>query len=160
MTFIVNVQNASSCKDIPNTSDFKKWAEMAINSLNLPNDTREITIKLVDKKEIQALNAQFRQQDKPTNVLSFPMQGEPIIDDIIAYGDIAMCPSIILEEAYQQNKQPMAHFAHMTIHSLLHLAGFDHQSKREADSMEAKEIALLDTLGYPNPYTENEHDNR
>lgn len=97
------------------------------------------------------LNSQFRGQDKPTNVLSFPAE-LPEILDIPLLGDIAICAPVIEREASQQNKSLKSHYAHMSVHGALHLAGYDHIEHKEAEEMETLEIEILGKLGFANPY--------
>lgn len=144
------VDNASGELDVPSQKEFAQWVTLAAAQ---KNQQGSINLRLVDKTEIQALNKQFRQQDKPTNVLSFPFEpfeGIEVIEKII--GDIALCPEVIAEEAKEQHKELVAHWAHMSLHSVLHLLGYDHQNEVDAKTMEQLEINLLHQLGYENPY--------
>jgi len=108
-----------------------------------------ITIRLVSEKDSSELNAQYRNINKPTNVLSF------LIDDAPLMGDLVLCHPIVKAEARQQKKKIIAHYAHLVIHGYLHLLGYDHENDIEAKKMEATEIKVLRKLGYPNPYTSN-----
>ena len=110
----------------------------------------------MDATESQALNKQYRQQDKPTNVLAFPFAAFPdieISDPII--GDIVICAAIVNQEATQQHKSQNEHWAHIVIHGVLHLLGYDHIEAADANIMEPLEIDLLQQLGYANPYEQS-----
>lgn len=110
-----------------------------------------VSIQVVTEQEMQQLNRDYRGKDKPTNVLSFPMQ-VPAEVGINLLGDLAVCASVIAEEAEQQRKTLDAHWAHMIIHGVLHLQGYDHSVDEQAAEMEALEIKLLQQLGYADPY--------
>lgn len=111
----------------------------------------ELSVRLVDKKEIQALNLQYRQKDKPTNVLSFPCDIDlPISPRLL--GDLVVCSAVVNEEAKAQGKSFEAHWSHILIHGLLHLLGYDHIEEDEAEVMEDLERKLLAKLGYDDPY--------
>lgn len=104
-----------------------------------------LSIVLADDKFVRELNHQYRGKDKATNVLSFPGEGEEL-------GDIILAFETIKDEAKQQGKDFSAHTAHMIIHGIFHLLGFDHEEDAAADKMEAKEIAIMKKLGFANPY--------
>ena len=112
----------------------------------------EIAIALASDAEIRALNARFRGQDKPTNVLTFP--SAPLADTSAsdASGDIVIAYETLLREASAEGKDPLHHLAHLTVHGLLHLAGYDHESDGEAEEMEALERRILFNLGIADPY--------
>ena len=121
--------------------DFVRWARAALVGGG------EITIRLVDPDEGQELNAEYRGKDYATNVLSFPYDTEPVV-----LGDLVICPSVVAREAAEQNKPLAAHYAHLTVHGMLHLQGFEHEDDAEAEEMEAREREILAGLGYPDPY--------
>ena len=104
----------------------------------------------ISKEAIKELNSEFLKKDKPTNILSFPSTGLSFGDEIL--GDIAICPEIIKKEAAIQNKEEQDHLSHLIIHSLLHLAGYDHQEADSAKQMESLEVKALKKLGIANPY--------
>lgn len=117
----------------------------------------ELTLRLVSKHEIHELNLRYRQQDKPTNVLAFPSQIPDFIPlEYSILGDVILCPEIIYEESLQQHKSLQAHWAHITIHGILHLLGFDHINPDDEIIMQTQEITILNQLGFPNPYLELE----
>lgn len=147
----IDVQ-AGTDEDQPSTAEILKWAELALGE----HEPCQLCIRTVGRPEIQSLNQQFRQKDKPTNVLSFPADPIPGLDTPYL-GDIALCASVINQEALTQKKQSTAHWAHMVIHGTLHLLGFDHESEVDAEHMESQEILLLQQLSFPNPYEEDPH---
>lgn len=138
------LQVATHVSDLPNEKDFEHWLTLALAK---QCEQAEITLRIIDATESQTLNSQYRNQPKPTNVLSFPYQAAPNL-----CGDLAMCATVVAQEASAQEKSPLAHWAHLTLHGALHLLGYDHQHDAEANVMENLEITLLSQLGYPNPY--------
>ena len=133
--------------DIPDTTAIQRWAEQAC----LRDDELVTSVQVVSIEEMRELNHTWRGKDRPTNVLSFPMQSPAEVRPAIL-GDLALCAGVINAEARQQHKSAEAHWAHMVVHGMLHLQGYDHETDREADEMEALEIRLLDQLGFDNPY--------
>lgn len=111
----------------------------------------ELSVRIVDEDESQALNLQYRGKDKPTNVLSFPCE-LPDGVELPLLGDLVICAQVVAKEALEQGKVLHAHWAHMVVHGTLHLLGYDHIEDGEAEEMEAIEIQVLLELGYPNPY--------
>ena len=123
-------------------ADFVRWARAALVGGG------EITIRLVDADEGQTLNNEYRGKDYATNVLSFPYDTEPVV-----MGDLVICPAVVAKEAAEQNKPLAAHYAHLTVHGMLHLQGWDHEtSEADAEEMENEEKEILAALGYPDPY--------
>lgn len=112
---------------------------------------RSLLLRYVDAEESRALNRTYRGRDKPTNVLSFPFELPPGVDDS-HLGDLVICVPVVEAEAEAQGKSIEAHHAHMVVHGLLHLQGHDHESDDEAARMESLEIEILRQLGYDNPY--------
>ncbi|MCX7165866.1 MAG: rRNA maturation RNase YbeY [Rhodocyclales bacterium] len=108
----------------------------------------EVTVRFVDAKEGRQLNRDYRGKDYATNVLSFPYEsGEPV------QGDLVLCLPVVEREAQEQGKAREAHYAHMVVHGMLHLQGYDHETgRKDAERMEAKEKEILQALGYPDPY--------
>ena len=146
----VELQNASASTAVPPSQQFTHWAVAATRKQNA-----EIVIRVVDEKESADLNGQFRGKHGPTNVLSFPFQAPPgMATDIL--GDILICAPVVEREAKEQGKSLHAHWAHMVIHGVLHLQGYDHIEENEAVKMESEEIAIMNGLGFPNPYEETE----
>ncbi len=124
-------------------TDFVRWARAALVGGG------EITIRLVDEDEGQALNREYRGKDYATNVLSFPYDSEPRV-----VGDLVICPSVVAREAAAQNKALAAHYAHLTVHGMLHLQGWDHENDADAQAMEDEERTILAALGFSDPYAE------
>ena len=147
MALRVEIQNDDNLEDIPNDSEFLSWVEA---SLVENYDDLEQTIRIVSEAESRDLNLQYRGKDKPTNVLSFPSQS-PFLD-YDCLGDLVICAPLVSEEALQQNKSRIAHWAHLVVHGMLHLQGYDHENTVDASKMEALEVEILSTLGYSNPY--------
>lgn len=151
LTVIVDV-NPSEHDFLPPEADIATWVHHFAH--NAPFDwqywPQEVNICISSREQSRQLNLDYRQQDKPTNVLSFPFHNHEAI-----LGDMSLCADVINNEAQQQHKTYQAHWAHMVIHGLLHLCGYDHQQENEALHMEGLEIKLLNQLGYDNPY--NDH---
>lgn len=110
-------------------------------------------VALSDDANVRSLNSSYRGKDQPTNVLSFPAGSGPR-DGIIPLGDIVLAVETIEREARDQGIAPAQHLQHLVVHGLLHLLGYDHETTEEAEQMESIEIAVLHSLGIPNPYTE------
>lgn len=142
----LELQNAGSSTAIPDVQDFRLWARTAVQ-----REEAEIVIRVVDEEESADLNAQYRHKAGPTNVLSFPFEAPPGVTSPIL-GDLVICAPVVEREAREQNKTLLAHWAHMVVHGLLHLQGYDHIVEDEALKMEAEEIAILSGLGFPDPY--------
>jgi probable rRNA maturation factor len=124
------------------------WASAALGARGTG---RELAVKLVSQPQMQALNRQFRGKDQPTNVLAFPAMPAPGAKPQ-PLGDVVICPAVLRREARAQGKTLKAHWAHLVVHGALHLAGFDHERERDARRMERREIAVLKSLGFDNPY--------
>lgn len=121
-------------------------------SLIQPPKTLELTVRVVSLQESQTLNNDYRGKNKPTNVLSFESD-LPELEGITPYlGDLVVCAEVVEQEALQQNKSLEAHWAHMIVHGVLHLQGYDHIESLDAQSMEALEVKIMDKLGYASPY--------
>ncbi len=149
MTIQVDVENVSGVMDgVPDTALITQWVSYALEG---QRQQAILSVRVVDEQESEALNRQYRQQQKPTNVLSFPSDLPENFDPPVL-GDLAICASIVANEALAQGKELQAHWAHMIIHGTLHLLGFDHGDDVEADLMEAREVVLLSHLGFANPY--------
>ena len=137
----LSVQYACNRKCLPLRADFVRWARAALVGGG------EVTIRLVDTEEGQALNKEYRGKDYATNVLSFPYDSEPVI-----VGDLVICPDVVAREAAEQNKPLVAHYAHLVVHGMLHLQGWDHDNDDDAEAMENEEKEILAAMGYPDPY--------
>ena len=147
MSVLIEVQNDDELQRVPESDQFFQWVKAGLQE-NYPN--LEQTIRIVDEAESQALNSQFRGKDSPTNVLSFPADIPHL--EYQCLGDLVICAPIVAREAAQQDKAEEAHWAHLVVHGMLHLQGFDHENQSDADKMEALEVKILSTLGYSNPY--------
>ena len=145
----VDLQNDEKLAIVSEPRLFKQWVE---SSLLTTYDQLEQTIRVVGEPESRALNLQFRGIDRPTNVLAFPSENDYL--EYACLGDLVICAPVVNEEAQQQAKSPEAHWAHMVVHGMLHLQGYDHEDEIEAAKMEAVEIKILSTLGYSNPYND------
>jgi len=135
--------------NLPTEAQLISWAENTI--MGFITEPSNIDIRITDMDEIRALNAQFRQKDLPTNVLSFPADPMPGIENT-HLGDIAICADIVAAEASQQCKQLDHHWAHLVTHSILHLLGYDHIDAAEAEEMESLEREILERINIPDPY--------
>ncbi|BBI01338.1 endoribonuclease [Buchnera aphidicola (Nipponaphis monzeni)] len=145
---IINLQKVNVVKYIiPNKKKFKKW----MFPIFLKKKTYAITIRIVNKYEIQRLNLIYRKKNTYTNVLTFPYN-IPLQNNIKFIGDIVICAHVIYQEAYEQNKKIEHHWAHITIHSALHLLGYHHYDNYHLKKMEQLEIMYMNILGYSNPY--------
>ena len=138
----------------------KKVVETTLRFIGTQSDC-EMGIASVDNAESHKLNLEYRQKDKPTNVLSFPsdLPDEMAqILDTFPIGDLVICIPVVLQEAIEQQKTPIERFTHMLVHGTLHLMGYDHEtSEEDAEEMEALEIEILNKLGFENPYTVKEN---
>ena len=135
---------------IPDEESFQQWAESAC----LADEDVIASMQIVGRGEMQKLNKAYRHKNRPTNVLSFPMQ-LPDEVKIKILGDLALCVDVINEEAKLQGKSLNAHWAHMVVHGMLHLQGYDHVEDDDAEVMEEKEIDILRKLGFENPYSQH-----
>ena len=145
----VFVQNKAGRKGVPIARSFERWVRAAL--IGRRKGWTEVNIVLFDEPAGRGMNRQYRGKDHATNVLSFPH--EPLPGDSTGLlGDLVMCPPVITREAAKQGKRLRDHYAHLTIHGVLHLLGYDHQTAAEAGRMESLEIRILAGIGIPNPY--------
>lgn len=145
---LITFENASRNKNIPSRYYFQRWTNAALTNRKKAST---IHIRIVNKTESAYLNATYRHKQGPTNILSFPFETPRGISCSLL-GDLVICASVIQQEAREQKKSLLAHWAHITIHGTLHLLGYDHIKNQDALQMEALEIKLLEQLGYANPY--------
>jgi probable rRNA maturation factor len=137
----LTVQYATAEPGLPARSRLRVFAQAALER------PAQVTLRLVDEAEGRRLNRDFRGKDHPTNVLTF------VYDDADPLsGDIVLCAPLVAAEARSQRKELEAHYAHLVVHGMLHLQGYDHESDAEASVMEARETEILGKLGYPDPY--------
>jgi probable rRNA maturation factor len=133
---------------LPTARDLQRWAAAALGARAAG---REISVLLVGAAASRRLNARYRGRDRPTNVLSFPAPRGPVAIPALL-GDLVICPAIVRAEARAQRKSARAHWTHLVVHGVLHLAGYDHERDDEAQRMERREIRVLRGLGIANPY--------
>lgn len=139
----LSVQYACSDDALPSRPQVRRWVKKALHG-----DSAEVTVRFVDAEEGQMLNREYRHKDYATNVLSFPYAPNPDMA-----GDLVLCLPVMLKEAAEQQKPTEAHFAHLIVHGMLHLQGYDHETcDADAEIMEAREREILAALGYPDPY--------
>ncbi len=133
----------------PSPADFARWVSAALGSVRMA----QLGLRVVDADEGQALNRDYRGKDYATNVLTFALnEGEEMIAGLPLFGDIVLCAPVVAREAEEQDKDITAHYAHLTVHSVLHLRGFEHEDDAEAEEMERLEASILARLGYADPY--------
>jgi probable rRNA maturation factor len=150
-TYQITVQRVETAKVYsPKNTDLKYWAMAALTN-NMKS--AELTIRIVGIEEMTGLNERYRHKQGPTNVLSFPFDMPREWDkNMPLLGDIIICAKIVNQEAKQQKKTRIAHWAHMVVHGVLHLLGYDHEIEKDAVKMELHEVTILKSLGFPNPY--------
>jgi probable rRNA maturation factor len=147
----LHVLRDSSDRQNPSDKELTYWATTAISFLEIPNTEQEFTIRIVDKAESARINKLFRGKNSATNVLAFPFCGTTP-HPVGILGDLLICAPKIREEAEVQGKEITAHWAHILVHGLLHLLGFDHKTDSEAKDMEALETTIMLKLEFPPPY--------
>lgn len=156
--FVVDIQNnylPNPAFILPGADLLERWSCAVFDHENLAE--AELTLRLVDKAEMQDLNKRYRGKDKPTNVLSFPADvPAEVALELPFLGDIILCVPVIHQEAEEQQKPVFAHWAHMVVHGVLHLLGYDHENDQDAKIMEKKEILILRNLNFQNPYNDDE----
>ena len=151
----IDIQMASTVDSVPDEKAIQAWLDDVIGSAG-DGTSREISVRIVDEEEGRALNNQYRQQDKATNVLSFPAVGADEVglppELSQALGDIVICGPVVEREAVEQNKEIASHWAHLLVHGALHLLGYDHETDEDAEVMEKLETRILATRGIADPY--------
>ena len=138
---VMTVQYAIDARGLPSRARLRRWAHAA-----LERDAR-LTVRIVGSGEARALNRHCRGTDRPTNVLTFVMRKRPRLE-----GDIALCAPVIAREARARHRSAAAHYAHLVVHGVLHLQGYDHETERQARLMERRESRVVARLGFPDPY--------
>lgn len=136
----------------PSEADFRRWCELALRQRS---GDSELTIRLVDEEEGRELNRTWRHKDYATNVLSFPVELPPGVRSPLI-GDIVICAPVVAREAAEQDKRLRDHYAHLTVHGVLHLLGHDHENDADAERMEKLEVRILAGLGIADPYRKAE----
>ncbi len=147
----LDFQQALEAADLPAPEQFLHWVEAALEA---ENQGVELVIRLVDEAESAELNEAYRGKTGPTNVLSFPFDMPPEVEETRLLGDLVICVPVVRREATEQGKTEPAHWAHLVVHGTLHLQGYDHQTEAGAAEMEGLERQILARLGYPDPYHE------
>ncbi|MEZ5544226.1 MAG: rRNA maturation RNase YbeY [Lysobacteraceae bacterium] len=137
-------------RGLPSAASFRRWTQAALENRIKRAD---LALRIVDEREGRALNRHYRGKDYATNVLSFPAE-LPSGVELPILGDIVLCAPVVAREAAEQGKPLNAHYAHLTVHGVLHLLGFDHEDPLDADAMEALERQILASLGIGDPYLE------
>jgi probable rRNA maturation factor len=137
----LTVQYAVNGRGLPSRSRLRRWARAALER------NARVTVRVVGTAEARALNRHFRGKDRPTNVLTFILRERPRLE-----GDIALCAPVIAREARAQGRSAAAHYAHLVVHGILHLQGYDHESERAARVMERRESRVVARLGFADPY--------
>lgn len=149
MTVVVDLQHDPAIEPVPGLDQFTRWVGAALRD---SHEQLEQTICVVDEAQSRELNLRYRGKDSATNVLAFPADSELLDYDCL--GDLVICAPLVAVEAEQQQKAEIAHWAHLVVHGMLHLQGYDHRDEAEAACMEALEIEILHALGYTNPYND------
>lgn len=152
MPLVIDLQIAADVgQTVPTQEKFQLWANAAADSC--AGDKNELSIRVAGSQESAEFNQQYRKKAGPTNVLSFPFEDPPgVVTGIL--GDLLLCAPVVLQEADEQGKTAEQHWAHMLVHGVLHLYGYDHLKVDEAEAMEALETRILADLGFPQPYDE------
>lgn len=148
MNLTLELQLVASTRQVPGEAEFQRWV-LAVLEGRL--DAAEVVIRVVDEQESQQLNRDYRGKDKATNVLSFPFEVPSQVESA-HIGDLVICAPVVIREAAEQQKPAVDHWAHMVVHGMLHLLGFDHQDEAEANEMESMERGILGLMGIPDPY--------
>ncbi|MGB5765336.1 MAG: rRNA maturation RNase YbeY [Arenicellales bacterium] len=149
MPLKIDLQIAVPAQQTPTKDMFQSWADAAANACGCNN--KELTIRIADEIEVSELNSRYRHKTGATNVLSFPFEDPPgVVTDIL--GDLVICAPVVQREADEQDKIVEAHWAHMLIHGVLHLCGYDHIDTDQAIEMETLETSIITGLGYLPPY--------
>jgi probable rRNA maturation factor len=147
---VLEIQVESVSDHLPDEASFQRWVDAALFAAKTPF---EVVVRLVDELEMTELNQTYRHKTGSTNILSFPFEPPPEVE-MNLLGDLVICAPVIEREALEQGKALDAHWAHIVVHGVLHLVGYDHMDEAEAEEMENLEIAILNTLHINNPYKE------
>jgi len=150
MSVTIELHNASGERRLPLRRLFRLWTEAALAGAGKAGQYGNLSIRIVDADESASLNRQYRHKNYATNVLSFPVPQE--LHATGQLGDLAMCATVVKQEALEQNKTLVNHWAHLVVHGVLHLLGYDHEHNKDAKKMENLEVKILASLGIPDPY--------
>lgn len=148
----LHIQRVTKSSTTPDDEQFRQWVQAALTGRR---EDAIVAIRLVDEEEGRRFNRDYRAKDYATNVLSFPAEPPAGLPAGVAesqLGDLLMCVPVVSREAQEQGKTGMDHWAHLTVHGVLHLLGYDHEEQVEAEVMEALEIEVLGGLGISDPY--------
>ena len=148
---VVSVQYTLPRRAIPSAPSFRQWVAAAARGARRQKPI-EVSIRLVDAAQGRELNQRYRKRDYATNVLSFPAD-LPRALKLALIGDLVICAPVVAREAADQGKPLRDHYAHLTVHGVLHLLGYDHANAADAQRMETLEVRILATLGIGDPYT-------
>ncbi len=148
MKIALEIQSVTTSMGLPDEALFSSWVEAAL--AGCPEEV-EVVLRLVDEKESRKLNRMYRGKDRSTNVLSFPFVPPTAVESGLL-GDLVICAPLVAREAREQDKVLQAHWAHMVVHGVLHLRGYEHQNDGEVSEMEQLERGILAKLGFPDPY--------
>ncbi|RUM53263.1 MAG: rRNA maturation RNase YbeY [Methylococcus sp.] len=146
----VEIQRAFEIPGVPASTRMSEWV-LAVMADRVEDS--ELVIRVVGIEESSALNHQYRRKKGPTNVLSFSYEKSHALP-LETFGDLVICAPVVEKEAAEQKKSLDAHWAHMIVHGVLHLLGYDHDEGIDALEMETLEQAILAGMGFPNPYRE------
>ncbi|MCA3018223.1 MAG: rRNA maturation RNase YbeY [Rhodocyclaceae bacterium] len=152
MSAAISIQRASRLANIPSDRLLRKWVNAALAGIKAANAS-EVTLRIVNAAEGRNLNSAFRGKDYPTNILTFVYHEKK---SPVLLGDLVICAQVVAHEAKDQHKTLADHYAHLCVHGILHLGGFDHESPRDAKRMEALEVKMLAGLGVGNPYRDDD----
>lgn len=152
------ISDITDDSDQPDTDQITRWCQAAL--LGSAQDKHranhcEISVRVVDESVSASLNSQYRHKDNATNVLSFPSDLPPAVSamlEVYPLGDLVICSAVVKQEAISQHKPLHDHWAHLVVHGVLHLLGFDHQEDNDAEQMEALEVSILQSLNIDDPY--------
>ncbi len=136
---------------IPTRERIERWVRATLEGAGFAGQEVELTVRIVEPEESAHLNQTYRHKTGPTNVLSFPFENPPGVT-LPLLGDLVICASVVEQQAVQQHKAVTAHWAHMIVHGVLHLLGYDHIEPQQRQEMEMLEISILAGLGYKDPY--------
>lgn len=146
----VKVQYVDRSFDVPSVRQFTRWLQAALYGVR--RREVDVTVRIVNASEGQALNLAYRQKDYATNVLTFVLSDDDLLPDMPLMGDIVLCAPVVAREAQERQIDLMAHYAHLTVHGCLHLRGFEHENDADAEIMERLESVMMTRLGYADPY--------
>ena len=151
---ILDIQIVSQSKQLPKQEQFQYWVDAVLGDESQDQDSNsELVIRIVDEAEMTQFNEQYRDKKGSTNILSFPFEAPEGIASYLL-GDLLVCAPVVEKEAQQQNKELEHHWAHIIVHGVLHLLGYDHVDDQDAEEMEALEIKILKKIKIKNPYEE------